>query len=131
MAPSRRDCYGVSGMPTVHVFVSTHRFSSFAAMRAFVDPTFDDDGDMLASAFCREVGLHDYEPACIETVRVATPSSLVVLLQGVSYGAQWLHLLDADIVANEAVCVYEPNRPVRPSGSSMHYCGAYDYRDDT
>jgi len=117
-------------MPTVHVFVSTGRFSSFAEMRKFIDPTYTDDGDMVPSPFINEVRLTSYEPECIEAVHAPGPKPLHDLLHGVSHGEQWLHLVDPSVVASEAICVFEPNHPIRPTESSMHYCGRYYYRGE-
>ena len=50
-------------MSIVHLFVSTGRFSSFEALREYIDPTYTDDGDLIPSSFIEEVELDDYEPA--------------------------------------------------------------------
>jgi hypothetical protein len=99
-------------------------------MRAFVDPTYTDDGDMVPSAFITEVQLDRYEPACIEAVHAPGPKSLRDLLRGASFGERWLHLVDPSLVASEAVCVFEPNLPRQPKGSSMRYCGCYQFRGE-
>jgi hypothetical protein len=115
-------------MDRVHVFVTTGRFGSFAAMRAFIDAEYSEDGDEIPSQFMNEIDLEEYEPACIEAIHSPDAQPLQKLLQGVSYGDQWLHLLPASVVANEAICVYAPNVVGRPEGSSLQYCGTYRYR---
>ena len=101
-------------MPTVHVFTSTGRFSSFEQMREFIDATFTEDGDLVPSRFMDEVQLNGYEPGCIEATHAPEPTSLRDLLYGVSYGEQWLHLVDPSVVASEAICVLEPNTLAGP-----------------
>jgi hypothetical protein len=112
----------------VHVFVAHQRFESFESMRAFVDATYDEDGDQIASPFMREVGLERYEPACIEATWTPTRSSLSSLMGGASYADQWLRLVDPSITASEAICVYSPNVLRHPSATSLRYCGSYPYR---
>ncbi len=46
-------------MPTVHIFASRE------ALKAFVIPTYSEDGDRIDSAFMREIGFRKYEPMCI------------------------------------------------------------------
>jgi hypothetical protein len=113
---------------TVHVFVAHGRFGSDAELQAFIDPASTHDGDMLPSPFMRETGCSEYEPACIE--RVHSPALLPVreLLRGASYAAQWLHQLDASLVANSAICVFAPNTLDHPQRTSMQYVGAFPYR---
>jgi len=99
-------------------------------MRAFIDPTYTDDGDLVGSQFIVEVQLDHYEPGCIEAVHARGPKPLPDLLRGVSFGERWLHLVDPSLSASEAICVFEPNLPNKPEESSMHYCGRYEYRGD-
>jgi Immunity protein 22 len=114
-------------MATVHVFATSGRFSSFEQLHEFIDPTYTGDGELVPSRFISEVELDEYEPACIEAIHTSVPKALPDLLCQVSYGQQWLHLVDRSVVASEAICVFEPNRVIRPSKSSMQYCGAYQY----
>ncbi len=114
-------------MNTVHVFVSTRRFGSFAEMRAFVEETYTVDGDGLPSAFMREVGLSDYEPGCIECIHRPAPTPLAELLDGASYSEQWLCRLPAGRLADAAICVFGPNRLARPQACSLEYIGAFGY----
>lgn len=44
-------------MPIVHVFASAGRFSSLEEMRAFIDPMYTEDGDMVPSRFMKEIEL--------------------------------------------------------------------------
>jgi len=111
----------------VHLFVSTGRFSSFEALREFIDPTYTDDGDFVPSTFIEEVRLDDYEPGCIETVCEPQPKPIRELLAGVSYAEQWLKFLDPRLIASEAICVFQPNTIARPANSSL-YAGAYYYK---
>jgi hypothetical protein len=115
-------------MPTVHVFASTGRFRSFKEMRALIEETYTDDGDGIPSAFMHEVQLSGYEPACIEAVHSGHIVPLSELLIGASYSEQWLHLLDRSRRADAAICVYAPNVVGRPQGSSLEYCGAFEYQ---
>lgn len=117
-------------MATVHVWTATRRFTSFEEMRAFIDPTFTEDGDLIPSAFMREVELDGDTPACIEAIHQAEPAPLADLLAGASYAEQWVHLLDGSVLASEAVCVFEPNTVGRPIGASLRYLGAFPYRVD-
>lgn len=83
-------------MAVVHLFISAGRFSSFEEMRCFIDETYTDDGDGIASAFMTETGLESYQPACIEAIHKDQVAELPALLEGVSYGDQW------------ADCVHKP-----------------------
>lgn len=114
-------------MEKVHVFISTGRFYSFDEMRAFIDKTYTEDGDGVPSQFIREVGLTGYEPGCIEAIHEGAPTALATLLAGASYADQWLPNVGGARVADSAICVFAPNRVVRPSASSLEYVGAYDY----
>ena len=114
-------------MKKVHVFISTGRFRSYEDVRAFIDKTYTEDGDGVPSAFMREVGLSDYEPACIEAIHGRTPTALAALLAEASYADKWLPQVDGSRVADSAICVFAPNRVERPHGSSVEYVGAYDY----
>jgi hypothetical protein len=115
-------------MDTVHVFISTGRFRSFEEMRAFLDPTYTEDGDMVPSPFMVEVGLTDYEPACIEAVHSEQFVLLPQLLANVSYSDQWVGNLQHSRRADAAICVFSPNRVARPQDCSLEYCGTFQYR---
>ena len=114
-------------METVHVFLSTGRFQSFAEMRAFVDAAYAADGDAVPSAFMREVGLSGYEPGCIECIRHTRPIPLAELLAGASYAGQWLPYFDESRTADAAVCVFPPNQLRQPERCSLEYVGAFRY----
>jgi len=112
----------------VHVFSSNRRFGSHEALRAFVHPTYTEDGDEVPSRFMAEVGIDSVEPACIEVAAVADPKPLRQLLEGASYGDQWIHLVSGSILASEAICVFEPNGVARPSAATtVSYCGTFQY----
>ncbi len=117
-------------MSTVHVFISSGRFRSFAEMRSYIDMTYTEDGDGVPSAFIREVELSGYEPACIEAIRASStgPVRLGELLARASYSHQWLSRLDTSRLADAAICLFSPNRPARPDGCSLEYIGAFAYR---
>lgn len=117
-------------MDSVHVFISTGRFRSFAQMRAYIDPTYTDDGDAVPSAFMREVGLSGYEPACIEAILSETGRAmpLTELVAGASYANQWLHHLSGSESADAAICVYAPNHIRRPEACSLEYVGGFGYQ---
>jgi hypothetical protein len=111
----------------VHVFISTGRFRSFEEMREFINETYTEDGDGVPSPFMREVGLSEYEPACIETIHEDKPTALAELLAGASYEDQWLSKLDGKRIADAAICVFAPNRLSHPERSSLQYVGAFPY----
>jgi hypothetical protein len=113
---------------TVHVFISTGRFRSFAEMRAFVEETYTEDGDGVPSAFMREVGLSGYEPGCIECVHRPAPVPLAELLAGASYSDQWLPQIPGGWLADAAICVFAPNHMSQPADSSLEHVGAFGYR---
>ena len=115
-------------MGTVHVFISTGRFASFEQMRGFIDPTYDEDGDNVPSAFMREVGLSGHEPMSIEATHSEQVEALPVLLGGASYSDQWVRHLDATRRADAVICVFSPNEVETPEGSSLDHCGAFPYR---
>jgi immunity protein 22 of polymorphic toxin system len=116
-------------MASVHVFVSTGRFSSFGEMRQYVDVIYTEDGDAISSPFMKEVGLEAYEPGCIEAV--VSPSGAAVpiatLLSRSSWAEQWLEYLPAELSADAALCVFEPNRLARPEGCSLTYLGKFEF----
>ena len=114
-------------MESVHVFVSTGRFSSFEEMRAFIDETYTEDGDGVPSAFMREVGLSAYEPGCIEAIHRRRPAKLSTLLKDASYADQWVSMIDGNRSADSAICVYPPNRVRHPKRSSLDYVGAFQF----
>jgi hypothetical protein len=115
-------------MPRIHIFIATGRFRSFKAMRAFIDETYDEDGDAVPSDFIREVGLTSYDPMCIEAIYSKTAKPLHSLLRGASYGSQWLAKLPSDLTADAAICVLEPNEVKNPKKSSLTYVGSFPYR---
>jgi hypothetical protein len=117
-----------SQMDTVHVFISTGRFRSFAAMRAFVEETYTQDGDGIPSPFMQEVVLSGYEPGCIECLHRRQPVPLAELLARSSYSEQWLSGLDGTRLADAAICVFGPNVVRHPQRSSLEYLGAFGYR---
>ena len=116
-------------MPVVHVFLSAGRFRSFEELRAFADPTFDEDGEEIESPLMRETALEDCEPMCVEAVVSETnaPVPPADLLRGASYAAQWLGELDDGEPADAALCLFAPNRPRRPENCSLRYAGAFPY----
>ncbi len=116
-------------MDRLHILTSTGRFSSFDQLRRYIDMTYTDDGDGLASEFIREVQLVNYEPGCIEAVisRSGRPVPLAELLGSASWAGQWLSLLPAAALADAAVCVYPPNRMLSPRACSLQYIGEFPY----
>lgn len=114
-------------MATVHVFICTGRFRSFEHMRAFIDQRYTPDGDGIPSPFMREVALAGYEPGCIEAMHAPAAVPLPELLADASWADQWLPLLDPALRADAAICVFAPNVPGNPQGSSLHYCGGFPY----
>ena len=114
-------------MPSVHIFASQGRFSSFEAIRAFIDPIYTADGDQIDSEFIREVALSSFEPMCIEAMHSPTPKSLRNLLEGASYAEQWLPSLTVSCEADAAICVFAPNVVSQPERTSLRYCGALSY----
>ncbi|WP_185822837.1 immunity 22 family protein [Xanthomonas sp. GW] len=116
-------------MPIVHVFVSSGRFATMEELRGYIDRTYTEDGDGVASPFMREIGLSRCEPACIEAVISASgiPEKLNELLSDASYWDQWRHEVDGSIVADAAICVFAPNQPNHPAGASVRHIGSFDY----
>ena len=56
-------------LDVVHVFGCLGRFTSDADLDAYLDPAYDEDGDIAPSLFMDEIGLDDdYEPMAIERV---------------------------------------------------------------
>src|SRR5688572_5214507 len=110
-------------MPTVHLFACTGRFKSFEEMREFIDPQYVEDEygevDSIPSPFMQEVDLTSYEPMCIEAIHSDETRPLPELLEGVSYGDQWVPQVPQSEVADAAICVYDPNIVGRPSGCSL------------
>ena len=114
-------------MATVHIFASVGRFASFEQLRAFIDPTYTEDGDAIPSVFIREVQLTEFDPSCIEAIFSKRTVPLVKLLEGASYCDQWLSRLPRNSQANAAICVFEPNLVQKPFDGSLEYCGAFTY----
>ncbi len=114
-------------MPSVHIFASHGRFSSFEAIRQFIDPTYTEDGDQIDSEFIREVGIGEFEPICVEAIHSPVTKPLRQLLEGVSYSDRWLPHFAFSCEADSAICVFEPNVMLRPEASSLRYCGALSY----
>jgi Immunity protein 22 len=116
-------------VPSVYVFVSTGRFSSFEQMREYIDMTYSEDGEAVDSVFIREVGLESYEPACIEAITSKSGVAVAIseLLLGSSWADQWIHRLPAGVTADSAICVFDPNRLRQPNGCTLEYLGEFDY----
>src|SRR5829696_840380 len=102
------DNSGGISLDQVYVFISTGRFRSLTEMRGFIDETYTKGGDGVPSPFMREVGLSEYEPACIEALHEDKPTSLAELLAGASYHEQWLQKLDGKRRADSTICVFAP-----------------------
>jgi hypothetical protein len=115
-------------MPSVHIFVSQGRFSSFEALRKFIDPTYTEDGDQIDSEFVREVGINEFEPMCIEAIHSTAIKPLRLLLKRASYSDQWLPHFAVTCDADSAICVFEPNVVLRPEATSLRYYGAFFYK---
>jgi hypothetical protein len=64
---------------------------------------------------------------CIEMYHSDAQVPVRELLNGTSYGDQWLEQLDPDRRADAAICVFSPNLVHDPRGSSLEYCGAFAY----
>jgi hypothetical protein len=115
-------------MGTIHVFISTGRFRSMEELRAFINPTYKEDGEQVPSAFMREVQFLRCDPDFIEAFHREGPVPLPELLAGTSWADQWLSQLGGGRLADAAVCVFGLNRMGRPEDSSLEYCGAFGYR---
>ena len=114
-------------MSEVHLFISIGRFHSFRHMREFIDPTYTDDGDMVPSAFMREVGIVESEPGCIEAIHRQPAAPLAVLLAEASHADQWLAQVEGDRLADAAICVFPPNEMHHPQRCSLEYVGAFHF----
>ncbi len=77
-------------MSKVYVFHFERAVRSFNELRNFIDKTYDADDNSIDSPFIKEVGLTDYEPACIEAIVGNAIEPLADLLAGASYAEQWL-----------------------------------------
>jgi len=118
-----------SGRCAVHVFISTGRFRSVEALRAYVDATYTADGDGIPSAFMNEVDLHAYEPMCIETVGSASGAVAVAeLIAKCSWADQWLTGLDGTRTADAAICVFAPNCVPYPEKCSLEHLGVVHFK---
>ncbi|MGC4042716.1 MAG: immunity 22 family protein [Armatimonas sp.] len=116
-------------METVHVFISTGRFSSFEEMRAYIDKSYTEDGEGIDSPFLIETGLENYDPMCIESVSSETgkPVPIATLLLGASWLGQWLPQFDGKRLADAAICVFLPNTLEHPEGCSLEYLGKANF----
>lgn len=119
-------------VPIVHVFACSGRFASWAALQAYLTPTYTEDGDAVPSPFILETDLTCYAPACFESAMLASPAPLAQLLDGVSYADSWLAQACADadgqgLLADTVVCVFAPNQLAHPQSSVLHYVGSYAY----
>ena len=91
---------------------------------------------MVRSQFMRETGLAQYEPGWVERAHSSTPVPLHELLRDMSCADQWLHRVDASLVADSAICVFSQgdvylgriNELDHPQRTSMQYVGAFPYR---
>jgi len=120
-------------MPLVHVFASCGRYTSEQAWQRYLMPGSTDDGELAPSPFMLETGLADFEPGCIESVRVETPQTLEALLEGMSYGESWLAEACAQAkgsLFDSCVCVFAPNTLAHPQRCSIIYLGVYQYLID-
>ena len=117
-----------SGRCAVHVLVSTGRFRSFEALRAYVDATYTADGDGIPSAFMEEVDLHSYEPMCIEAVTSASAPSWISLIAKCSWAEKWLPAIDGTRTADAAICVFAPNSVLYPERCSLEHLGTVHFR---
>jgi hypothetical protein len=111
----------------VHVFSSAGRFASEGDIRQFVDATYTADGVPVPSPFMLEIELQSHEPMCIESFHSDAVVPIRNLLDGVSYGDLWLEGLSPGHPADTAICVFSPNQVDNPGGSSLRYCGAFEY----
>ena len=92
-------------MSAVYVFSSIGRFQSFKDLRKYIDKSYTADGVGIPSDFIQEVGLSEYEPACIEAVVSETGIiSLEELLADVSYADQWKINFPLGRKADAAIC---------------------------
>jgi hypothetical protein len=104
---------------TVHVFVSAGRFRSLEERRAFIDPKYTEDGDGVPSCFMREVELSGSEPGCIEAIHRGQAWPLPELSAAASYTDQWAPQPARLQCADDAICMFEPNRLAHPARSSL------------
>ena len=81
----------------------------------------------MPSLFMREVGLRNYEPGAIETVRRDQPVPVADLLAGASSSDDWLRDPDESLLVDTAVCVFTPNRVANPAACSLLYLGLFEY----
>ena len=119
----------MKGFASVWVFAGNDAFANWGALEAYIDPVYIGQGSAQASAFMREVGLQDYEPDCIEADMLEAGESLPLaqMLEGASYGEQWLHRLPAEAKANVVICVFSPNRVSTPEACTLPFIGQFSY----
>lgn len=119
----------MKGFASVWVFAGRGDFDGWEALESYIEPVYDAQGNAQASAFMREVGLQDYEPDCIEAelLEAGEVLPLAELLDGTSYGEQWLRRLPADVSANAVICVFSPNRITTPEACKLPFIGQYAY----
>ena len=119
----------MKGFSSVWVFAGNDDFANWGALESYIEPVQDGQGKAQASAFMREVGLQDYEPDCIEAELLETGGSvsLAQMLEGASYGEQWLHRLPAEAKANVVICVFSPNRVSTPDACKLPFIGQFSY----
>ena len=118
-------------MRHVHLFASSHRFASWEALRAHIDPRYTPDGDLLESPFMQETGLTRFEPGCIEAIWAESgePEALAQLLADSSHSAHWLPAALALAErqgmshADALICAFDPNELATPERSSLRYLG--------
>ncbi len=119
----------MKGFASVWVFAGSDAFADWEALERYIEPVSDGQGKVQASALMREVGLQDYEPDCIEAELLETGAlvPLAQMLEGASYGEQWLHRLPAEAKANVVICVFSPNRVSTPEACKLPFIGQFSY----
>ena len=119
----------MKGFASVWVFAGSDAFADWEALERYIEPVSDGQGKVQASALMREVGLQDYEPDCIEADMLEAGESLPLaqMLEGASYGEQWLHRLPAEAKANVVICVFSPNRVSTPEACTLSFIGQFSY----
>ncbi len=111
----------------VHVFVSCGRFASADELAQFVEPTYTEDGDRVASKFMAEIGLESFEPMAIERVFYRKPIDLLSAIPSFSYADQFRIVRLEQTPIDAIICVYSPNIVRVPNRSSLDYVGAFKY----
>jgi hypothetical protein len=113
-------------MSYVHVFAGMDKSMDAVRLGAYLDATYNEDGDRLNSLFLDEVGITDYEPQAIESMIADVAAPLRRMVDGSSYLALWQAGLP-EITARYVILVYARNVITRTDTTLVRYVGRFDF----